>query len=293
MTIWPIILIVSLSLVLAALITVLIIFLLRSTPSSQTQSSVDRQVHKYDLEAKIHKYDLAVLAIFKNEGHIVNEWLQHYVNEGVKHFYLIDNDSTDNFTIDSKFSDKITLFNRSGRYQEKHYNECVLPLKHEFRYLIVVDLDEFMFSVKGTLAEYLKEQDKDQILIPWKMFGSSGFKQQPDSVIQNFVWRWGCLKNNTERLTKGIVKGSSLKKIGIHNHTMDTHEILPVFNWKDDVSQLPIHLNHYAIQSWEYFENVKMTRGDATNEGNVRDEGYFKAFDKNNLLDEELKFKQY
>ena len=33
---------------------------------------------------------LSVLAIFKNEGHIINEWLNHYLLEGVDHFYLID-----------------------------------------------------------------------------------------------------------------------------------------------------------------------------------------------------------
>jgi hypothetical protein len=41
-------------------------------------------------------------------------------------------------------------------------------------------------------------------------------------------------------------------------------------------------LNHYPIQSWEYFQKVKMGRGDANSStaDNVRDENYFKNYDK-------------
>ena len=41
--------------------------------------------------------DIAVIAIFKNESHILKEWLEHYLNEGVDTFFLIDNDSSDDY----------------------------------------------------------------------------------------------------------------------------------------------------------------------------------------------------
>ena len=44
------------------------------------------------------KYFLSVLSIFKNESHILEEWLNHYINEGVDHFYLLNNNSDDNYT---------------------------------------------------------------------------------------------------------------------------------------------------------------------------------------------------
>jgi hypothetical protein len=50
----------------------------------------------------MHKYKLAVGSIFKNEAHIFREWLEHYINQGVEKFYLIDNGSIitpDNKTI--------------------------------------------------------------------------------------------------------------------------------------------------------------------------------------------------
>ena len=42
-------------------------------------------------------YYLSILAIFKNEAMNLKEWIEHYILNGVEHFYLINNGSTDNF----------------------------------------------------------------------------------------------------------------------------------------------------------------------------------------------------
>jgi hypothetical protein len=55
-----------------------------------------------------------------------------------------------------------------------------------------------------------------------------------------------------------------------------------------------LHLNHYRIQSWDFFRKVKMTRGDVfqKNENSaVRDKKYFKKMDFNDMVDTELKRK--
>ena len=39
---------------------------------------------------------LAVVAIAKNEGDYIEEWINFYVKQGVSHFFIYDNDSTDN-----------------------------------------------------------------------------------------------------------------------------------------------------------------------------------------------------
>ena len=40
-------------------------------------------------------YFLSIVAVFKNEAMGMEEWLNHYIMQGVEHFYLIDNGSTD------------------------------------------------------------------------------------------------------------------------------------------------------------------------------------------------------
>ena len=42
-------------------------------------------------------YKLSVGALFKNEASILKEWIEHYLHHGVEHFYLINDNSTDNF----------------------------------------------------------------------------------------------------------------------------------------------------------------------------------------------------
>lgn len=75
------------------------------------------------------KYYLSVGAIFKNEAHILEEWIQHYLAEGVDHFYLIDNGSTDNFMeILNRYTDKVTLYSDDTRYrQDERYAQHVFP----------------------------------------------------------------------------------------------------------------------------------------------------------------------
>ena len=52
-----------------------------------------------------------------------------------------------------------------------------------------------------------------------------------------------------------------------------------------------LHLNHYMIQSRDWFMKVKATRGSAAvaYRENIRDEDYFKRLDRNEMEDTELK----
>jgi hypothetical protein len=57
------------------------------------------------------------------------------------------------------------------------------------------------------------------------------------------------------------------------------------------VANVLIQLNHYPIQSLEFFQKVKMTRGDVSSSAyeNVRDLSYFHRYDTKEYCDEILK----
>jgi hypothetical protein len=42
-------------------------------------------------------YEFCVCAVFKNESHILEEWLLHYIYRGIDHFYLVNDNSTDDY----------------------------------------------------------------------------------------------------------------------------------------------------------------------------------------------------
>ena len=65
-------------------------------------------------------YYFTIGAIFKNESHILKEWIDHYFFHGVDHIYLINDNSNDNYlTILEQYikDNKVTLYNTSNEFQ--------------------------------------------------------------------------------------------------------------------------------------------------------------------------------
>jgi hypothetical protein len=274
---------------------------------------------------------ICVVAIFKNESHVLKEWLEHYLREGVDTFLLIDNDSSDNYKpILEPFlrSRQVFLKKSKKKYAQVELYNRWLPEAKKFDWVIVVDMDEFIYARNGfkTIKEYLETVNKDiyKIEIPWKLFGSSGFKKQPVSVIQNFIHRKKFPKFNTntnlsERVIniKTISRGPHLQQIGIHTSVVtNLHKSFPVQEVSSDMRLIReiglgnisftimiepllkthfLHLNHYRIQSWEFFKKVKMTRGDClfNTSKYIRTRKYFQIHDYKDMKDTELKDKKY
>jgi hypothetical protein len=100
-------------------------------------------------------------------------------------------------------------------------------------------------------------------------------------------------------------------ELGIHSHTIsninfitsdnDSAAIHPNNSFalidENRLNVSSLHINHYAIQSLDFFKRCKMTRGSAATivNANVRNLGYFKSFDdtSNDIYDYELANKIY
>jgi hypothetical protein len=224
------------------------------------------------------KYFLSIGAIFKNESNAMKQWLDHYIKEGVEHFYMINNASTDNFMDIIKQYDCITLFNDSGSgIQVSGYNKYIYPKAlEETEYIGIFDLDEFAYaSNDDTLSSILKKEPLckyDHIWCPWLRFGSNSHIEQPESIIQGFIKRRQ-LKDDV--LGKSIAKTASLKKLEMHCHKMLPTAKCGISNGTDDITHTDKHsvteeqdrfymiwVNHYEIQSYNWFHQVKATRGD-------------------------------
>ena len=269
--------------------------------------------------------NLCLIAIFKNETQIIKEWVNHYLNQGVQKFFLIDNGSSDNYfsIIEPYIKNNIIYLVKDSKPQSQTelYNKYFLNLCKRYTWAIICDLDEFIYAKNGfkKISGYLEYINKykhiSQIFIPWKMFGSNGYntldKLQPESVIKTFTKRFDYSKNKIVNgitfkenndiftYTKCIVKTKYLLKLNIHSHIM-----MPTFNHyynfitpfkinnihksksfckvnENILNNSFLNLNHYAIQSLDYFTRVKMTRNDAVHHKNVRNKEYFNRYDNN------------
>lgn len=268
---------------------------------------------------------LSLVAIFKNEAHGIREWIEHYINEGVDHFYLIDNGSSDNYQkeIQEFLNQKlITLVIDDTKWaQVELYNKYFLQSKDQSEWFMICDLDEFIYARNGytTIAGFLKSLSTKTgvVRIPWKMFGSSGLVDQPQSIVGSFLLREAFEKTSIANLlrpkkthSKAIVRSQFIKSFHIHFCYLQgklkivgpDKKHLPYPRRADKRSFQPLskkimensflHLNHYALQSKNWFLKVKCTRGSADNQAHEthRDVAYFESYNKksNEVLDNEL-----
>jgi len=254
---------------------------------------------------------LCLVSVFKNESAILDEWLKHYINQGVDHFFLIDNGSTDNYMdILRDYIDKglVTLrIDPIKHAQVALINSCLDRIKL-YDWVISVDLDEIVYARLGfkTIKHYLSSLTDTVhcVRIPWKMFGSDGHISQPSSVISSFLRRQR-YDSSRDIQIKSIARTLFLTKIEVHFPIFSDSSLKIIDsagtndNYIKDylcriseeiLEKSALHCNHYYIQSWEWYKSVKMTRGDVNLSWaeNVRNAEWFKIHDFNECVDDEL-----
>jgi len=101
------------------------------------------------VDKNLFPYDLAVVAILKNEGPYLKEWLDYHLLAGVDHFYLYDNESPDNQAEVAKpyiEAGLVDYFPAPGKMmQHVVYNDAVKNFKFFCRYMTFIDGDEFIY----------------------------------------------------------------------------------------------------------------------------------------------------
>lgn len=240
---------------------------------------------------------LAICAVFKNESHILNEWLQHYFVRGVDHIYLVNDNSTDTYLdIVKTYGNKITLYHNDintrdvGR-QVQIYEKYFRPILQNSEWITILDLDEFLYSPEGkTYTKVLESYSNySQIKVDWLHFGSNGHLKQPISVINSFTKRAPIDRSKPYYSYKSIFRGNSLVLFNIHSNTVNGNTLHLEYS---DSKLPPLVINHYNIQSLEYFMTVKATRGDINNWFDhvklKRDKEFFDGYDINTITDVRL-----
>ena len=261
-------------------------------------------------------YKISVLAMFKNETMIIKDWVEHYLREGIEHFYLIDNGSTDDYYEKIKIYDKyITLKKDPTRLpkgtQTFLFNTIYLEtIKKETEWIIFCDIDEYIYARNGNnqIMDALNKlpQNVEKIWLPWKCFGSNGNKNQPNNIIKSFTKRKdGYTKN--DGFGKIICRTANLDKIMTCGHIVRLNENNIMYNAngqkledynldEENCKSLNLHLNHYMLMSEEYYLTVKSIRGGGESGLTSKyDIVSFYNFDRqhNDLNDNELVNKKY
>ena len=232
---------------------------------------------------------LCIISKFKNERHILYEWVHHYLLEGANVIILIDDHSDDDYLECNKWMNR--LINKGTLMivpsmtdsQLGDYNYYLNKVK-QYHWVIYCDLDEFFFSVpyKSKLKRVLNEKLSQFGLgqIKWKLF-THKCKFQPKSVINsNLITNRYNLTAKNISLSQGIkciAKTKYLKRIDIHY--LEFSRDIPKKKLYDRHNPL-ININHYRTQSDEYLFGVKEIRGGGVNKDKYRG---FKRYSDHNF----------
>lgn len=220
---------------------------------------------------------LTIGAIFKNEAPYLDEWINHYLCRGVEHFYLINDQSTDNsIEILKKYTNNVTIFNVEEKLsfygrQNYLYNKYFTSLKQKINWMLICDIDEYIWSPKRKdLKETLEELNKENIKvfrIPMVLFGSNNYIQQPDSIVKNFTKRVKVDEFYFNWIHKyysykTIFQINEILEFDIHTPPSKTHSF-----YEDDLdlNNHYFRYNHYRLQSKEKWEKEIISKSDVNN----------------------------
>lgn len=151
---------------------------------------------------------VAIAAICLNEGRYIEEWIRFHALAGIEDIYIYDDGSTDGtpdiagatgkaLGINVKVHDWAQRIHASDQSwvlnnQVLAYAHCISNYGGRFRWLAMIDLDEFLFARSGdNLTKALAPLEHCKcISLPWTMYGSNGHKvPAPQGVLRGYTAR--------------------------------------------------------------------------------------------------------
>lgn len=231
------------------------------------------------------QYTLSICAIFQNEAPYLKEWIDYHKGHGVEHFWLYNNNSTDDFR------DRLAPYIKDGLVeliewpstQEENdwknfsftiqtgaYNDGLKRSKGVSKWLALIDTDEFIVIVnRQPINQFLERYypHVSGLCVAWQCYGTSHIQKFPEGkMLENLTMkmRWN---HDWNKNSKSIVQPLHVA------HCPNPHfcVYLPRY-WAIDanynrcdvcVSQVlidKIRLNHYWARDESFLHDVKMAR---------------------------------
>lgn len=245
-------------------------------------------------------HEVAIVAIAKNEGLYIKEWIEFHKLVGITKIYLYDNESTDNTKqiiqpyINCGLID-YQLIKGVGK-QLDAYNDAITHHKDECRYMAFIDLDEYIMPetpyepIENVVKRILSLRSRAAgVALNWCLYGNSGHKLRPKGLItENYINR--AQESNPEN---HIIKTLCNPRM-VHNYisphypqyrlgaiSVDSTGKNRSKGWFcRDLTFTNIRLNHYFCKSEEDFK-IKISRGLGDRAGSYE----LSRFDKMNFND--------
>src|SRR5690349_17300979 len=108
-----------------------------------------------------YTYELSICGIFQDDAKYLPEWIEFHQEQGVEHFFLYYNRSSDDYKgylapyikrglVELKDWDESFRFNHNWTQEQcGAYMDCINNHRKDCHWIAFLDTDEFLFSPKG------------------------------------------------------------------------------------------------------------------------------------------------
>lgn len=232
-----------------------------------------------------YQFELSMCCIFQNEDRFLKEWIDYHRLIGVEHFYMYDNQSSDNFRevlnpyIEAGIVECIPWDKDYStpedwwRVQRNAYIDAIKRNIGVSKWLCIIDTDEFIIPIKDeNLQAFLRDfEDFGGIYINWVYYGASGIQRIPDGewITKNLLYR-ATLSHSGHRLVKSIIRPERVdldKSSFPHTcayippfYHVNPDKKQPVRGQPKDIIIDRIRINHYWSRDLDYLTNDKYLR---------------------------------
>lgn len=238
---------------------------------------------------------VVVCAIAKNEHLYINEWVKHYIDLGVDHIYLYDNDNLKSkyigCYINEKYKEKISIYNIRGLKKPylQHQVYSAFYRSHRFDWVLFVDIDEFLIGVEN--VHNFLSQDKfkmfNQIRIKWKLFGDDDVIERDTKIGVKDFFKEQKHDNRLEYQNKSFIRGGLFIQINSCHYVKGLKSCFPTGKQCQsnkleitDYDNETFFINHYMTKTLSEFVKQKLGRGDAVWDKRSIDFSYFWQINK-------------
>lgn len=149
-----------------------------------------------------HKYFVAIQTIARQEERYLKEWIEHHLNLGIDFIYIYDNndeDGLDDFlksALTEETYNKIEVIPWHEPMELQQFaalQDCVEKHKFDIKWLLTIDVDEFLI-LEMPLKDFLMEfEDASEIFLSWESFNANGQLYYEDKpVMERFTETFYC-----------------------------------------------------------------------------------------------------
>jgi len=233
-------------------------------------------------------YEIAIGSMFRNEAHYLKEWVDYHYMAGVEHFWLYNNNSTDNWEevlqpyIEKGIVEVTYWPNPAGtcymKTQVQAFKDAIKRAQGVAKWIALIDIDEFLLPMQDrSIPECLDNHFSDAfaIYVNWLNFGTGGvYISQGEPILFRLIS--ASLRTHSDNgIGKSIVRPEFVDLANVwylHHFTLkpDAYYINgnrePMSFVGNDLRpdgrhyDQYIRINHYVLRDESYYRNVKLAK---------------------------------